>query len=314
MSQKILLLGAGPIAIEYSKIIQSLGHEFVVVGRGSESAKTFETATNHKVLLGGIEANLEVAKSCSKAIVATSEDTLDSVTLKIIDLGIKHILVEKPGSKDFASLSHLASHAQEKKAQVYIAYNRRFFQSVKALKEMIVQDGGLESMHFEFTEWSHVIAGIQKNEGVKENWLWHNSSHVIDLAFYLAGNPEKMNTFKKDQLDWHPAGKVFVGAGLTENNVLFSYHANWGGPGRWSLELITSKNRYYLKPIEELQIQKLGTVKVDLVELDNSLDKNWKPGYYLQTQAFLNSDYTKLQPISEQNANLEFYKKILLEK
>ena len=42
----------------------------------------------------------------------------------------------------------------------------------------------------------------------------------------------------------------------------FSWHAN-GTPGRWGIEFLTSKSRYFLRPIEELHISKRGKVGVD---------------------------------------------------
>ena len=36
---------------------------------------------------------------------------------------------------------------------------------------------------------------------------------------------------------------LVAGAGVTENGALFSYHANWEAPGRWSVEIMTKKRR-----------------------------------------------------------------------
>jgi predicted dehydrogenase len=308
--KKILIIGAGPIAGEYSKICRELGYLPTVIGRGLESAKKFTSDFGIDPLLGGISAHKAIVKTFQKCIVATSEDTLDDVALELIELGIKEILIEKPGSKNIESFKVLAEVAKANKANVYIGYNRRFYQSVLELKKQIEADGGLESMVFEFTEWGHVIESIQKNPGVKENWLWHNSSHVIDLAFHIAGPPKEMSTFKKGALSWHPKGEVFVGSGITNKDVLFSYHANWGGPGRWGLEFITRKNRYYLKPLEELQVQIKGTVRIEQFDLENENDKKWKPGYLLQTSAFLDGESQNLVSLSEQLSKLDIYNRI----
>ena len=50
----------------------------------------------------------------------------------------------------------------------------------------------------------------------------------------------------------------FCGAGLSKNNIPFSYQANWDAPGRWSLEVLTKYRRYVLRPMEELYCIKLG--------------------------------------------------------
>ncbi|WP_197740081.1 hypothetical protein [Vibrio taketomensis] len=37
-----------------------------------------------------------------------------------------------------------------------------------AAKNIIKQDGGVQSFNFELTEWGHVIANLEKGEGVKK--------------------------------------------------------------------------------------------------------------------------------------------------
>ena len=70
-------------------------------------------------------------------------------------------------------------------AKVLIAYNRRFYSSVEKAREIITEDGGIQSCIFEFTEWAHKIIALSKANGVKEHWFLGNSSHVIDLVFHF---------------------------------------------------------------------------------------------------------------------------------
>ena len=65
--------------------------------------------------------------------------------------------------------------------------------------------------------------------------------HVVDLAFYLCGKPDEISCYTTGGLNWHSAASVFAGAGITKKNVLFSYNANWGAPGRWGVEIMTKK-------------------------------------------------------------------------
>ena len=95
-----------------------------------------------------------------------------------------------------------------------------------------------------------------------------------------------IKSFSLDKLDWHEKA-IFSGAGITNKNVLFSYNANWKGPGRWGCEFITSKNRYIFRPLEVLQVQKLNQLSVEFVELDNKLDLDFKPGLYMQLKTYL---------------------------
>ena len=53
----------------------------------------------------------------------------------------------------------------------------------------------------------------------------------------------------------------FSGAGISISGALFSYQANWQSAGRWSVEILTKKNRLILCPLEELKVQKRGVLK-----------------------------------------------------
>ena len=47
-SVQIVIIGAGPMACEYAKVLSSLQISFDVVGRGEESAKAFYDTTGIK--------------------------------------------------------------------------------------------------------------------------------------------------------------------------------------------------------------------------------------------------------------------------
>lgn len=310
-TQPILLVGAGPMAVEYAKVLKSLKKEFIVVGRSKQSAEEFEKITGIKVITGGIDEYLNQNKNIPHvAIVAVSEEQLGSATIKLIKKGIKIILTEKPAGLDFEDIKRVYKLSEKLKAEVYVGYNRRFYASVKKTLEIIKKDGGISSIFFDFTEASFRITPLKKAPGVKENWFLQNSTHVVDLAFSLAGIPKKMIAFKNGTLPWHSRGSAFTGAGLTTKNVLFSYHANWKGPGRWGVELVTRNHKLFFRPLEKLQMQDLESFEVKDVEIDDTLDTQFKPGIYREIQSFL-GDKKGLCTIFEQVENIKFYQQIL---
>lgn len=308
MNDEILLVGAGPMAIEYAKVLKAQNIPMVVVGRGENSAKNFEQEVGTSVFLGGLSDWLHQGTPCPQnAIVCVGEKLLGKITRDLIGAGVKSILVEKPGGYDSEDIREVAKAAQEKSAKVYVGYNRRFYASTRKAKEMIMEDGGAKSFNFEFTEWGHVIAALEKEEGVKEEWFLANSSHVIDHAFFLGGKPKEFSCYSAGGVEWHPNATIYAGAGITELGALFSYQANWEAPGRWAVEILTKKHRYIFKPMEKLQIQKVGSVQVENVELDDELDQKFKPGLYLQVKAFLGENKEELQTIQEQVEALYYY-------
>lgn len=309
--KKIWLIGSGPMAVAYIKVLQSMNVDFTVVGRGEESSAACFQATGIKPVTGGIDCFLGSEPVLpDAAIVAVGVEQLFNVSMTLLQYGVKKILVEKPGAVSLKEIEFLNREAQKTGAAVYIAYNRRFYASVQQAMQMIEKDGGVTSFIFEFTEWSHKIEPLQKAPGIKEKWFLANSTHVADLAFFIGGIPEIIDCHISGGLTWHPTGSVFTGSGKTNKNALFSYHADWTAAGRWGCEFLTLKNRYILKPLEELKIQKTGSIVIEDVTLDDALDKEFKPGIFKQVEDFFLHSPKILPTIAEQEKMVHTYYKI----
>jgi len=308
---RILLVGAGPMAVEYARVLSAQNVKFDIVGRGPESAEKFKKEIGKEVFLGGLEhyvkKNDSIDEKFTHAIIVTNERELGNAARLLLTHGIKNILIEKPGGFNVEDIENVSKLSKSKNADVFVGYNRRFYQSVLKAKQIIEEEGGLTSFCFEFTEWGHMIKDLVKAPGVKENWFLHNSTHIVDLAFHIGGFPKEMANLISGKVDWHPTASIFAGAGISIKNALFSYQANWEAPGRWSVEFMTRKSRLIFRPIEKLHIQKIGSVAIDLVEMDYNLDTNFKPGLYKQTEAFISKDYSQFVSIHEQLKNVENY-------
>ncbi|MGK0291322.1 MAG: putative dehydrogenase [bacterium] len=307
----VWLIGAGIMAQDYAKVLLALGTPTTVIGRSEQSAKKFQEKIELEVQIGGLDVWLESKPEIPEAvIVAVNVEQLASVTSQLIDYGIKRILLEKPGGVDQKEILQLNDLATKHSTEVFIAYNRRFYSPVLHAQKMINDDGGVTSFNFEFTEWGHLIEKLDNPKEVMHNWLLANSSHVIDLAFFLGGKPKEISSYTTGTLKWHPSASAFAGAGISESGALFSYQANWAAPGRWGVEVLTGKRRYYFRPMEQLHVQELGSVKVEKVEIDDSLDQQFKPGLYLQTKAFLERQKDFLLTLEEQASKVKIYSKI----
>ncbi len=309
---KVLIVGAGGMSQAYHKILKSMGIEPVVVCRTQSTADEFHEITGGVALSGGLDKWLSENKldESWKVIIATPVEVLAENITSLLKNGAKDILVEKPGFLKLSEGQQILKLQNEYVAKVHIGYNRRFYTSVLEAEKIIENDGGLKSVHFEFTEWAHVIAPLEKGAGVKEKWFLANSTHVVDLVFYLTGLPVEYSFKAFGTLDWHPSASVFVGSGITEKNVTFSYHSNWEAPGRWAIEFITNQHRIYLKPMEKLSIQVKGSVAVNEFKMDDSLDIDYKPGLYRMVESFLSDEYSRLVSIEKQIQLYRIYSEI----
>lgn len=311
MDLNLWLIGAGVMAIDYAKVLKALEVDFVTIGRGNDRASNFEHITGIPVVRGGIERFLDAeAQIPHYAIVSVDVNDLKNVTLLLIRHGVTDILVEKPAGLNRAEIEEVEKAAATANARVFVAYNRRFYATVQKAREIIANDGGVSSFNFEFTEWSHVIEMLPKAAVVKKNWLLANSTHVIDMAFFLGGCPTTMVAYTSGGLAWHPSASVFSGAGVTERGALFSYQANWGAPGRWGVEVLTNRHRLIFRPLEKLQIQKQGSVAIEPCEVDDLFDVAYKPGLYNQVKNFLEGNTVDLCTIADQCKRVRWYEKI----
>jgi predicted dehydrogenase len=300
------------MAIEYAKVLQAQEIGFCTIGRSEKSAQNFQEKTGYKAIHGGLDKFLATRPNkATKAIVAVGVEQLAPTTLALINYGIEQILLEKPGGLNKAEIEKVATLSENKATKVFIAYNRRFYSSVLKAQQIIKEDGGVSSFNFEFTEWGHIIEGLTKAPNVKENWFLANSTHVVDLAFFIGGTPKEMSCYTSGSLSWHPSAASFAGAGSTETGVLFSYQANWAAPGRWALEVLTAHHRLYFRPMEKLQIQEVGSVAIKDVALDEHLDIKFKPGLYLQVKHFIKDHHSQLYSIQDQAKAMASYQLII---
>lgn len=307
----ILLVGCGYMGREYCAVLQALQADICAVGRGEGSAKAFREKTGIQPYTGGLCCFFDRRAALPRrAIVAVGLSALYETVKFLLERGVKTILLEKPGALFYEQIHELSALAEARGADVLIAYNRRFYASVKKAAELIAEDGGVTSFRFEFTEWPHRILPSIKDPIALDRWFLSGSTHVIDLAFYLGGIPEKMCCYRAGSLDWHKDAARYSGAGVTRTGATFSYHADWESAGRWSVEVMTRKRKLILCPLESLRCQTLGSVSVEEIKIDDLLDLQFKPGLFLQTKAFLDSNFSELLTLQEHAKMCEFYQKI----
>ena len=300
------LVGAGIMAQGYAKVLTALDVDFTTIGRGRASADEFEAATGKSVELGGLDLALSKSQAPDQAIVAVGIDVLMATTAALMEAGTRNILVEKPAGLSLDEIERLESIRKATGARVLLGYNRRFYSAVRVARQMIEEDGGVSSAHFEITEWGHRIGPSDIVPNVKQRWFLGNTSHVVDLAFYLIGNPTEWHSMVDAPVDWHSAGSRFSGSGKTDRDAFFSYFGDWQAPGRWGLEFLTRKRRLILRPMEVLQVT-LGSVEAELIETDEAPEAEFKPGLYFQTKAFLAEDDQCFCSLTEQSLNAKLY-------
>lgn len=299
MTGELLLIGAGKMARFHALAAQELGWTVRAVTRSETTAAAFSAETGATACGGGLQAWLSANRVPEHVVVAVGVEGLAEAASAAIRAGARRILLEKPGGIDTDEIEGLSRLADEQGARVLLAYNRRFYPAVQAARAIIAEDGGATSLRFDFTELAHAIGASDQKPEVKRAWFLANSTHVVDLAFYLAGKPRTLCAETAGGLDWHPEASQFSGSGQTDQGALFSYVADWTAPGRWSVDVRTRERRIVLEPLEELRIQKRGNFALEVQALA-ATNTNHKVGVFEQMQAFLGGDDSAFVTIGEQ--------------
>jgi predicted dehydrogenase len=294
------------MAQEYAKVLIAQKKDFIAIGRSKKNCEIFCQKFNKPAFAGGLNLFLINNKNTKfkSAIVASNIESLFENTIDLITHGVSKILLEKPGAQNIRDLKKIHSIAKINKVEIYVAYNRRFFGSSIKLKKLLANKDNL-SARLEITEFEHLIRNSNASLDTKKIWLLANTSHVLDLAFYLIGNPKSLSANQAGELTWHKHA-IFCGSGVTEQNALFTYHGHWGAVGRWGLEIYSKRKKFVLQPLEELKIFTLDS-DPKILENTNSYDKDFKPGLYLMLKDFLRPSPKSLPRINE---HLKFSKLI----
>lgn len=274
--KSVLVIGGSELAKQYSLALLKMNvSDITIISKTGKNISEFCKDYKIRSLTGGFEKHLPTMDKMDLVIIATPIPTLISATELALEYDQNNILVEKPGSLYYEKLLLLKEKIDSQR--VRIAYNRLVYPSFHKLKQLVEKDGGISSCRFTFTEWINRIDFKKDEPEVYDLWGISNSLHVISTVAEMIGMPLEIYPFQYGKLDWHKAGSIFVGSGITENKIPFSYHADWESGGRWSIEVMTHKNSYQLIPLEQLYVCPKGTGKLKAVELKVAF-ADLKPG------------------------------------
>ena len=313
---EILIIGAGTMSVAYAEVLKHMGQTFRCAGRGAETAARFQARTGVAAGTGPLAGQLaDQDLSDTLAIVAVDVLQLAPVCETLLELGCARILVEKPGALDLAGMRGLA--AKDPAGRIRVGYNRRFLKSAQRATEIIAADGGVQTLHFEFTELPDRVEslGVHPPE-VLANFGFANASHVFDLAFHMAGAAPDLSdvtlaaALQRGSLSWHDEGSRMVGCGTVGDSALFTCSADWRSGGGWAVEVTTAHRRLRLRPLEQLTEQIRETFAVDPVALDAEPD-GLKPGLPDMLRDMLERDGSGMPDMADQVRRMECFARIL---
>lgn len=301
----VVLIGCGNIGEEYIKSLIKLNIKFLVIGNTYDKCENLKNKYNINIISGGIE-NFLFNFEPKYIIIATPINLLDKHLEICLKSGAKNILLEKPGSIYLEKMEKIIDKYPDR--NIIVGYNRRFFPAIIKAKKIIDDDNGALSFQLSINESILALDKNKYHQDILDNWIYSMTSHIIDIAFYLCGNPKHIHCLNsgKNMIKNCSKASVFTGCGITEKNALFSYHGNWNITGRWKLEIYTKNYMVLLYPLEKLYIRQKGDP--ELIEIDLTIDKEIKEGIFLQTKEFIeNSGSSKLLSYKDQYLRMKNY-------
>lgn len=225
-------------------------------------------------------------KQCNYLITGRTKDNF-KILNKLRSLNC-YKFVEKPL---FLKNKYFLEYKEDKK--IFIGYNRIFYNNIIYLKKKISKKKNL-----------NVIVKIPEDNKIN---IVNNSCHIISILLFLFGDLNLVYKYKHSK---------FINIILKgRKNVFVNLFFNFKNSDNFSIEIFEKKNRYQLKPIEQLKIYK-GMVNkfsknirhyipgLRYEKNENNFD-SFKPGFNNQIKEFIK--FTKGKKILN---NIEFAHKI----
>lgn len=290
MSPRVLIVGAGVTGREHVRAFAAIAPGACACYAPSDRNSAAVRALGVPFFSGALSDAVATFAPSHVAVVVPVEALADT-TRQLLRLGLRALLVEKPGCLDSRTARALTEEAARAGARVSVAFNRRFYASTARAAEIIERSGeAIRSVAFEFSEWADQVGALEGVSAVvKSRWAVVNSLHPIDLALHRVGLPELEQTafVRSGSLAWHPSASIMALAGVTERGVPFAGHADWDAPGRWGVEWRTPSRRFIFRPLETLLVLERGKLEPQPVPLEDDADRRFKPGFLKQAEAFL---------------------------
>lgn len=248
------IVGFGNMGRQYFKALKSLGVKKIrVCSRSENPLKEISDNPGVTTLCGGFSKWNLKAQLAELAIIAVPIADIIPATLHLREWGFKKFLIEKPIALYSQEVQSLTQRFEKDSVDAVCAFNRVAYPSLLKARSLVQREGGITSCTYTFTEF---IKGMHEGDypdEVKKRWGLANSLHVMSMAHALIGWPKEWRCYQGGAtVTWHPTGTVFVGSGISERNIPFSYQADWGSTGRWSVEIHTGVSSYRFCPLEKL--------------------------------------------------------------
>lgn len=290
---KLGFIGCGKMANYHAEVLKTLDAKIVSVCGRENSQRAKEFAQKHNVP--------KVYENWNKLIQNSEADSLDSLwittshnsTGDVIIPSIKTnlpLFVEKPVALNSKKIEEAIEVQKQTKNKVAIGMNRRFYDFIPELKE-IIKNNELKSVEITLPEQ---LNDKNLKEEEEQNTVWFtNSIHELDLIYHLLGPLNVLYSHK-----YKTSKTVSYICLLESKGIPIQLNACWNSPWNKLIRFFFEKQVVELSPIECLKIfnsvEKIApSEKYKIAKFQPKLSKEiictgeFKPGLYYQDKTFI---------------------------
>jgi len=170
-------IGAGYMAHEHAKVFEFLGCNVAAIASRNSEVSSERFSGNFKSARRYIDKFELIEKANIDALIITTPPEVTETLLDSINQRGLFSLVEKPGALNLESLERIINNPR-----IFFGYNRRFYESVAALKMKVDKNDG----YFQF----HLVEPCFDNVNERRDCLLNNSVHMFDLIQFFIPNCE----------------------------------------------------------------------------------------------------------------------------
>lgn len=284
MTFKVAFIGAGYMAEEHLKVF-SAQPEFEITGIYSRTIIKAEKLAE-KYTLGFVADSIDNLFKNGKPellVICVPELELWGVFLGASSYPWK-MLIEKPVGINLEEAHKFLSKAKENDLEIYVALNRRHYESTRIALEKLKSDSGSRFVHIIDQEDLLAAKLSGQPEKVLSNWMYANSIHIVDLfSIFCRGSADSVRNF---QTKLNGSSKVISSTIEFDSGDFGIYTGIWNAPGPWQATITTEKSRYELRPLEKITVQEFPSRLSKLVD-NSDIDEKYKPGLFEQSSQAL---------------------------
>ncbi len=193
---KILFIGAGSIAIQHLKVLDSLidlKNCWICSRSKNKSRKIAKLYSMIHIDEDYYEFIKQNKKIIDGIVILVSMDQIFFTTKKILSFKIP-LFVEKPPGLSITQLQKLNSLSKKYNTPNLVGYNRRYYSVINKVKKKLASEK-IISAHIEAHERYWILKNKVKKKTFLKKWVYANTSHVINLLLFFLGDYKKVIKF-----------------------------------------------------------------------------------------------------------------------